>query len=70
MGAQSNKGGRGQRNCEDNEAGAASPPVRAFLWLRHSVTPDKNAMLRRLDLKYIAKTWKKVTGENTDTLTF
>ena len=54
LGAQSNKGGRGQRNREEIVAGAASPLVRAFLRLRHSVALDKTAMLRKLNLKYIA----------------
>jgi len=70
LGAQSNKGGRGQINREEIGAGAASRLVRAFLRLRHSVAPDKTTMLRRVDLKYIAETWKKVPGENTDMLTF
>ena len=70
MGAQINKGRRGQRQREEIGAGAASLLVRAFLRLRHSVAPDKTAMLRRLDLKCIAKTWKKVPGESTDMLTF
>ena len=53
MGAQS-EGERGQRNREEIGAGEASPLVRAFLRLRHSVALDKTAMLRRLNLKYIA----------------
>ena len=54
VGRESNKGGRGQRNREEIVAGAASPLVRAFLRLRHSVALDKTTMLRKLNLKYIA----------------
>ena len=48
MGAESNKGGRGQRNREEIRA---SPPVRSarvVAALPLSNVPDKAAMLRRL----------------------
>ena len=57
MGALNNKGGRGQRNCEEIGAGAtflaASPLVRerfarVFAASPLSRAPDKTAMLRRL----------------------